>query len=309
MKPRTVTAVAGASIANLGPGFDVLGVALAQPVDKVVAARREEPGVGFELQTDLSDVPAGPDNLAVHVAGLILRDHDPGFGVRLTLYKNLPVGSGLGSSAASSVAAAMAVNALLPTPLKRIELLPYAMEGERKASGAAHADNVGPALLGGAVLIRSYDPLDVVPLPLRGRFVFAVVRPHRVVPTLIARRLLPRTVRLADAVRQWGNVGAAVAALAKGDPELLGRAMEDRVAEPVRASLLPGYAEAKHAALEAGAFGCSIAGSGPAAFAVCSGPVAARRVLQAMEAAYHEHSKLACDAFVSGINRRGATVS
>jgi homoserine kinase len=253
MKPRTVTAVAGASIANLGPGFDVLGVALEHPVDKVIASRRKEPGVGFELRTQVPDVPDGPENVAAHVAALILGDHKPGFGATITLHKEMAVGSGLGSSAASSVAAAMAVNALLPTPLPRRDLLPYALEGERKASGAAHADNAAAALLGGAVLVRSYDPLDVITLPLRGVFLFAVLRPHRVLPTRIARRLLPFSIALPDAVRQWGNVGAVVAALARGDAALLGRSLEDRVAEPVRASLIPGYADAKRAALESGA--------------------------------------------------------
>jgi homoserine kinase len=265
--------------------------------------------------------------VAAHVATLILEEMRPSFGVKLTLRKNMAVGSGLGSSAASSVAAAVAMNAILPRPLPRQDLLRFTMEGERLASGAAHADNVAPCLLGGAVLVRdagSGSPggtapdraraavsggafPDVVRLPVRGAFWFALAHPDHGVRTEDARSVLPGRIALKDAVRQWGDVAGVVAALAKGDPELLGRCLSGGAIESARRALIPGYEAVMTAARGAGAMGCSISGSGPTLFAVTSTASRARRIARAMTAAFRDHGRNAT-GIVSPLSRRGAWV-
>lgn len=328
--PAAATAIAPATIANLGPGFDVLGVALERPSDRVRAVRRDEPGLEFSVTGPVA-VPRGSGNVAAHVATLILEEMRPPFGVKLTLRKNMAVGSGLGSSAASSVAAAVAINAILPRPLPRQDLLRFTLEGERLASGAAHADNVAPCLLGGAVLVRDAGSgaragipngtapdgartavsggasPDVVRLPVRGAFWFALAHPDHGVRTEDARAILPGRIALKDAVRQWGNVAGVVAALAKGDPELLGRCLSGGAIESTRRALIPGYEAVMTAAREAGALGCSISGSGPTLFAVTSTASRARRIARAMTAAFRDHG---CNAtgIVSPLSRRGAWV-
>jgi homoserine kinase len=307
MSPTRVTVFAPATIANVGPGFDALGVALERPGDVVVAARAPRPGVEFALRGDRHGVPArAADNVASHVARLMLDELAPGLGVTLVLAKGLPMGSGLGSSAASSVAAAVAVNALLPRPLPRHELLRFAVEGERKASGAPHADNAAPALFGGACLVRGGDPPDVVRLAAKDAVVWIVAHPHLVVETAAARRVLPRSVPLVLAARQWANLAGLVAGLVQGDAALIGRSIEDVIVEPARAPLIPCFYGVKEAALAAGALGCSIAGSGPSVFAVVrlGGPV--RRVAMAMRQAFRREARLRCDVITSRLNRRGA---
>jgi homoserine kinase len=309
MNRTRVTVFAPATIANLGPGYDALGIALDRPGDVVAATRRAEPGVGFATRGDRHGLPArGSDNVACHVARLMLEELAPHLGVNLVLTKGLPVGSGLGSSAASSVAAAVAVNALLPRPLSRRELLRFAIEGERKASGAPHADNAAPALLGGACLVRGGEPPDVVRLAARDSLVWIVAHPHFVVKTAVARRLLPRTVTLKLAAQQWANVGGLVAGLIQGDAALVGRSIEDVIVEPARARLIPCFYGVKEAALAAGALGCSIAGSGPSMFAVVRSGGPSRRVATAMREAFRREARLRCDVIVSRLNRRGARV-
>jgi homoserine kinase len=184
------------------------------------------------------------------------------------------------------VAAVVAANELYGAPLSREELLPFAMEGERVACGAAHADNVAPALLGGFVLIRSYDPLDVVHLPTPSTAWVTVLSPNLELKTQDARKVLKRSVSLESAVSQWGNVAALVAGIYKNDVGLMGRALQDKIVEPERAQLIPGYAAAKRAALEAGAAGCSISGSGPSVFALTESREAAERVGGVMQEAF-----------------------
>jgi homoserine kinase len=247
--------------------------------------------------------------VARHCAGLLLADRRVDFGIEMVLHKEMPVGSGLGSSAASSVAAVVAVNALLPRPLSRGALLPFAVEGERLATGAAHADNAAPALLGGVCLVRDAAAGDILRLPVRRAGAWAVVHPHLEVATRAARGALPDALPLETAVRQWANVGALVAAILLGDLALMGRSIEDGVAEPVRARFIPGFEAVKRAALEAGALASSISGSGPSLFALCPTPRIAREAGTAMARAFREAGGVASTVHVSGLNRRGAVVS
>jgi homoserine kinase len=310
MARTRVTVFAPATLANLGPGFDALGLAIDHPGDRVIAELAPRPGVAFTRRGPRAGLPArGSDNVACHVARVMLEELAPRLGVRLTLLKGMPVGSGLGGSAASSVAAVVAVNELLKRPLPRAQLLRFAIEGERKASGAPHADNVAPALLGGACLVRPGDPPDVVKLPAKDAFLWIVAHPRIVVKTATARRLLPRSVPLSLAVRQWANVGGLVAGLVTGSAGLMAHSIEDSIIEPVRARLIPCFYGVKEAALAAGALGCSIAGSGPSVFAVVRRGGPARRVANAMRETFRREARLRCDLYVSRLNRDGARVT
>jgi homoserine kinase len=309
MHPRKTKVFAPATIANLGSGFDVLGIAIDAPGDIVFAQRRPEPGLEFCVRTKHEDVPTdGHSNVAGYIATLMLEEFKPVFGAKMVLDKKMPIGSGLGSSAASSVAAAVAVNALLPHPVKRADLLRFALEGERMASGSAHADNAAPCLLGGACLIRRYDPLDVISIPIKQSIVWVVAHPHVLVRTEDARNMLPKAITLQTAIRQWGNISGLTVGLAAGDAGLVGACVEDAVAEPVRANLIPGFAEVKEAALRAGALGCSISGSGPSMFAVTSSIRTGNAVAKKMQMAFKRAAGVECETYVSRINRTGARI-
>ncbi len=300
---------APASISNLGPAFDVLGVAIDRPGDFVTTKRSRVPGLAFSVARGDVNVPDNPtENVAAHVASLILEELKPEFGIHMELKKKMPLGSGLGSSAASSVAAAVAVNELLPRPLTKRDLLRFVVEGERKASGSPHADNAAPSLLGGVCLIRSYRPLDVVSVPVKKNIVWVVVHPHVIVRTEEARSILPKEIPLREAIQQWGNVSGLTMGLMNGDPALVGKCVEDVIVEPVRAGLIPGFPQVKQAALSAGAFGCSISGSGPSVFAVTSTIQSGKRIAAAMLKAFAQTANVKCDVYVSGINHKGAHV-
>jgi len=303
---QRVRVFAPATVANVASGFDVLGFALDSPGDAVRLSRSTERGVRVvSISGDDGRLPRDPkkNTAAVAVAAFLDRVGSP-FGVDLELEKRMPLSSGLGSSAASAVAAVTAANLLAGTPLAPTELLPFTMEAERVACGSAHADNVAPSLLGGFVLIRSYDPLDVVRLPVPAGLSCAVVHPHTELRTEDARRVLKKELRLSDAIRQWGNLAALVAALYNGDLALLGRSLQDVVAEPARSLLIPGFPQVKAAALAAGALGCSISGSGPSVFALCASPEVTSRAGEAMVAAFGA-AGLASDLYLSAVNPRG----
>lgn len=308
MKPKTVRTYAPATISNLGPGYDVLGIAIPKPGDYVTASRFSGDSLEFSVQAEAQTVPGGKKNVAAHVARLMMEEFNPPFGIHLILEKVMPVGSGLGSSAASSVAAAMAVNALLPEPLDKRDLLPFVLEGERLASGAAHADNVAPSLLGGACLIRSYDPLDVISIPVKNLVTWVVVHPHVSVRTADARRALPKKVPLQSAIKQWGNVGGLVMGLMTGNAKLLGSCVEDVIVEPVRSKFIPGFEAVKRAAILSGALGCSISGSGPSMFAIASTTASANRIASVMVSTFRTIADVKADAYISNINILGARV-
>jgi homoserine kinase len=308
MDKKYVKVFAPATIANVGAGFDVLGIALDHPGDIVEATISDAKGVFFKLAESPFVVPESAQNVAAYVATCMLEELQPDFGVSLILHKQLPVGSGLGSSGASCAAAALAVNALLPKPLDRRELIYFALLGEKLAAGAAHADNVAPALLGGVCLIRSYQPLDVIQIPAKNSLFWVVAHPHLVLRTADARAVLPPSVTLSAAVRQCGNLGALITGLLLGDHVMVGNAIHDEFAEPVRASLIPGFQAVKSAAIAAGALAFSISGSGPAVFAVTTDKEAAAQVATAMQEAFLHHAKVQCDTYVSQINEQGAKI-
>ncbi len=260
---------APATVANLGPGFDVLGLALAAPGDRVVA--RLATGSGVRITEILGDGGALPREATANTAGIaaaaVLRKARIDAGVELSLDKGMPLGSGLGSSAASAAAAAFAVNQLIDSPFSPMELIEPCLEAEAAVSGR-HADNVAPALLGGLVLVRSTDPLDVVALPVPEDLWVTVVTPAFELPTRKARQALPDRVPLQGMVRNTANLGGLVHALHTGDLALLARCMVDDIVTPARAELIPGCTQVIRAALAAGALGSSISGAGPSVFAL-----------------------------------------
>ena len=305
-----VVAFAPATVSNVGCGFDVLGFALEQPGDQVVAIPRGEPGIEIlDITGDDGRLPRQADRNTASVAALaLLREARSAAGLGLIIRKGLPLSSGIGSSGASAVAAVLAVNEALALGASTELLLRSAMEGERAAAGAAHPDNVAPSLLGGFVLARSVDPPDVVRLPVPPGLACAILHPSLEIETRAARAILPAMVPLRDAVQQWANVGALVAALHTGDLDLLGRAMVDHIIEPHRAHLVPGFARIVEAALRAGAIGCNLSGAGPAMFALCRSLSDAQRAGDAMAGALREHGRIDGRVIVSRVSSSGARV-
>lgn len=283
------TAHAPGSIGNFGPGLDVLGAAIMGVYDSVTAEWCGGSGISV-LDSGHADLPTEPSRHASAIAAAAVvraagsaSTTDRGIG--LTIRKGLPLSAGQGGSAASAVAGAAAVNLLLGSPLEENELLMACLTAEEAVAGR-HLDNIAPALLGGICLIRSLDPIDVVRLPLPGRLRVVLAHPNQTLRTADARAALPAELARSVAVQQMANVAAIVAALYEEDLALLGRALDDRIAEPARATLIPGFIEAKKAALEAGALGASISGAGPTSFAFCDSDVGAQRVAHAMRHAY-----------------------
>jgi homoserine kinase len=307
--PERVSAFAPGSVGNVGPGLDIVGLAVAGRGDTVRAEWIDPPGIRI-LDSGHPEIPTTADR---HTAGLAARAVALRAGVDLktrgiglSVRKGLPLSGGQGGSAASAVAGAVAVNALLQEPFDRMALVDACLMAEEAVAGR-HADNIAPSLLGGIVLVRSLAPLDLVRLPVPDELFVVLVRPDQRMRTAEARAVLPREVPRAVAVYQAAQVAAMVAALAASDYELLGRAIDDRIAEPARAALLPGFPEAKKAALAAGALGSSISGSGPTTFALARGRSAAERIALAMSRAYRERG-LASDALVGEVDREGARV-
>ncbi len=306
-----IAAFAPATVSNVAAGFDVLGFALDEPGDVVAAELREEPGVVVaDIFGDGGRLPRdAARNTAGSAARALLAMLGTSRGVALTIHKGLPLASGVGSSGASAVAAVVAVNELLGRPAPLDLVFRAAMAGEAAGCGAAHPDNVAPALFGGFVLARSADPPDIVRLPVPPGLSCAVLHPHLEVETGAARALLGDTIPLAAAVRQWANLGALVSALHTGDLELLSRALVDHVAEPKRAALVPGFAAVKAAAAAAGALGCSLSGSGPSIFALARSLDEARQAGAAMAAAYAAAGGgVAADVWISAVGTTGARV-
>ena len=310
MKNQRLRVFAPATVANIGPGFDVLGLALSSPGDVLEAELSSVPGVEIvEITGDGGRLTRDPTKNVVGLAANdVLRRVGSNQGLRLWLHKKMPLASGLGSSGASSAAGAVAANEILGGPLSIRDVVLSAMEGECAASGTPHADNVAPSVMGGFVLVR-YDPLEIVQLPVPDGLRIAVVHPHCQVSTADARRLVKeRTYGLDVIVPNIGSVAALVAALYRSDLPLLGRSIDDRLIEPLRATLIPGFAAVKDAALNAGALGCSIAGSGPSVFAFADGDAAAQQIGARMQAAFKSAAGLDSDLFWGKVSTEGARV-
>src|SRR5215510_1332183 len=288
---EAVTAFAPATVSNVACGFDVLGFALHEPGDQVTAEWASARGVHITgITGDDGRLPReAKRNTAGVAAEALLRAVGETRGVSLSIVKGLPLSSGLGGSAASAAAAVVAVDALIGARASVETLIACALEGESHGAGSAHGDNIAPSICGGFVLVRRASPPEVVKLPVPAGLTAVVVHPPLEIETAKARALLGTTVPLGDAVQQWANLGAFVHGLHSGDFDLISRSLEDTIAEPRRAPLVPGLAAIKRAAVDAGALGCSLSGSGPSLFALCVGREVADRVASAMTAAVAAH--------------------
>ena len=302
---------APATVANMICGYDILGFAVNEPGDEVIMKRVDKIGVQINsIKGDDGKLPLDSDKNTVSACvKLLLNDLgiEDQIGVEIDLIKHMPIGSGLGSSSASTVAGLFAINSLLGNPLTKEELMPYCVEGERLACGHGHADNVAPALLGGITLIRGYEPLDIINLPVPDDLYAGIVYPQVSVPTRDARQLIKNKVALKDAVVQWGNIAGLITGLFKNDYDLISRSMNDVIIEPTRAILIPEFYEMKQIALDNNALSFGISGSGPSVVAITKGKEVAQQITNKIQ----DHlSKAGIESYqyVSSVNNEGPKV-
>ncbi|WP_299154017.1 homoserine kinase [uncultured Christiangramia sp.] len=298
---------APATVANLSCGFDVLGCCLQNVGDEMLLKKNDLNQLRITKITG-ADLPMEIHKNVAGVAILAFLDRlgsKQGFDIEID--KKIRSGSGIGSSAASSAGAVYAVNKLLDDPFTNNELIEFAMQGELLASGNAHADNVAPALLGGFSLVRSYAPLEILALPAPSEIRMVVLHPMIEIKTRDSRSIIKQNVTLASAIAQWGNLGAFVSALYTNDYELMGRSLHDAIVEPVRSILIPYFDELKKLALDNGALGFGISGSGPSVFAMCQGDSAAEEV-KAAYLNFLQDKEMGFELHVSEINKKGIRI-
>jgi len=304
---KEIRIFAPATIANLACGFDVLGLALESVGDEMVIRKCDSKGI-FITKIIGQELPLETENNVAGVAALTLCEKlNLDFGFEIEIYKNIKPGSGIGSSAASSAGAVWGINELLGKPFSVLELTQFAMEGERLASGNAHADNVAPALFGGVTLVRSYDPLDVIKLPCPNELYATVIHPQIELKTADSRKILKPQITIKDGVTHWGNVGAFVSGLYTNNYELIGKSLVDVIAEPQRADLIPLYHELKKEALATGALGVGISGSGPSIFALSKGKEMAENTAKTMQKTYKKLG-VDFDIHISKVNEQGIKI-
>jgi len=275
-----------ATIANVSCGFDVLGLSLDSVGDEMSIRKTTKQGIHITKITG-QDLPMETHKNVAGVAGMALLEalgYTEGF--EIEIHKKIKPGSGIGSSAASAAGAVWGINELLERPFSKLELVKFAMQGEKLASNVAHADNVAPAIYGGFTLVRSYDPLDVVPIPFPEALHAVVLHPQIEIKTSDSRKILKTNIPLEKGIRQWGNVGGLIAGLFTEDFDLIGRSLQDHIVEPIRSILIPGFKEVKEAAMVAGALGGGISGSGPSLFALTQGEANAQKVAKQLTETY-----------------------
>jgi homoserine kinase len=303
-----VTAFAPATVANVGIGFDILGHTVETVGDRVRLSRIREPvvriraigGVAGKLPIDPHNNTAGRAVQAMH--GALKLD----YGFEMEIEKGIPIASGMGGSAASAVAAVVAANALLETPVPRLQLLKFAMEGEIVASGSAHLDNIAPCLFGGLVLTVGIDHPRVKQIPVPPAVRCVVVHPHMLLGTREARAMLRSDVTRSDFVWQTANLAGFISGCYSNDLDMIRESFNDVIIEPQRHSLIPGFKDVQRGAMSAGALGCSISGAGPAVFAWAE-IQHAEAVRGAMVAAFTSH-RLTADSWISSLDTYGARV-
>lgn len=295
-----------ATVANLVCGFDILGMAINDPFDEMELELTDEPVINIKHTDDYRLPEETEKNVAGVALQALIEAYGKPIGFNVTVHKNIKPGSGLGSSAAGSAGAVVAANYLLDNYFSKEDLVRFAMNGEKLASGVKHADNIAPCIYGGVTLIRSVFPLDIIALSSPPLFV-TVVHPQIEVKTSDARQILRKEVLLKDAIKQWGNIAGLVTGFLKSDYGLIGRSLEDVIIEPVRSILIPGFDEVKRMSKEAGALGGGISGSGPSVFMLNKDEQTAQQIKTIMEDVY---TKLGVDfkCYVTTINTNGVMI-
>jgi len=303
---KACIAYAPGTVANLVCGFDILGLCLDSPADKMEIRLTDT----AEIVIKSADGYPLPEDPALNTAGAplleMLADLQRQVGFEILIHKRIKPGSGIGSSAASAAGAVVAANYLLGNPFDKVQLLQYAMAGEKVASGVKHADNVAPCIFGGITLIRSIAPLDIIPLAAPDLYV-SVVHPQIEVKTADARAILRQQIPLKNAIKQWGNIAGLVTGILKNDMALISRSLEDHIIEPIRSTLIPGFQQIKNSCKEAGALGGGISGSGPSIFMLSSSRSTAEAVENAMQHTYKELG-IEYHSYVSMINKEGVRI-
>ena len=295
-----------ATVANLVCGFDILGMALNDPCDIMELELIDEPVINIKH----TDGYGLPETFEENVAGVALQAlieaYEKQIGFNVTVHKNIKPGSGLGSSAAGSAGAVVAANHLLNNHFTKEDLVRFAMNGEKLATGVKHADNVAPCIYGGITLVRSAFPLDIISLASPDLFV-TVVHPQIEVKTADARQILRKDVKLKDAIKQWGNIAGLVTGILKNDIPLISRSLEDVIIEPVRSILIPGFSIVKDLCKDAGALGGGISGSGPSIFMLSENETIAKQVEQEMIKVYSSIG-VEYKTYVTTINPQGVKI-
>jgi len=296
-----------ATVANVSCGFDALGLALETVGDTMTFTKTDTKGVKINQITG-ADLPLDTQiNAAGVVALAMLEKHPADFGIDITIHKGYTPGSGLGSSAASAAGAAFGVNQLLGGIYSPLELTQFAMLGEEATCGTPIADNVSAAIYGGFTLVRSYEPLSIVKIPVPADLRVVAIHPQVEVKTKDARDVLPTEVPLKDAVTQWANVGGLISGLHTNDYQLIADSLIDIIVEPARKTLIPHFDLVKKEALKAGALGAGISGSGPTIFALCKGDATAENVYKAIQNTYQD-KQIDFNMILSKINTKGIKI-
>ncbi len=296
-----------ATVANVACGFDVLGFCLDSIGDEMIIRKISKKGIiitkieGYDLPYEAELNVAGVSALA------LIEDANPDCGFEIEIYKNIKPGSGIGSSAASAAGSVFGINELLGRPYSNTDLTYFAMKGEAVASKSEHADNLAPAIFGGFTLVKSISPLEILEIPTPTELYATIIHPQIEIKTSEARAILPTEVALQDAITQWANVGSLIHALHTSDYGLLQRSLQDVIVEPYRSKLIPFFDDVKQAALNAGALGAAISGSGPSIFMLCHGPEDAKKVENAIQIVYAE-TNIEFDTYISKINTAGIKI-
>ncbi len=296
-----------ATVANVSCGFDTLGFCLDSIGDEMVIKKTKKQGIHI-TKIEGYDLPYEAENNVAGVSALaLLQDAQPDFGFEIEIYKKIKPGSGVGSSSASAAGSVFGMNELLGKPYSNTQLAKFAMKGEALASQCEHADNIAPVIFGGFTLVKSITPLEILQLPTPKDIFAVIIHPQIEIKTVESRNLLPKEVSLRDATTQWANVGSLVHALHTSDYDLLSKSLIDVIVEPYRSTLIPHFNSVRQTAIENGALGCGISGSGPSIFSLCLGHDNAKNISKAIKNVYAK-TKIPFEIYLSKINTKGIKI-
>ena len=303
-----ITLRAPATIANLSCGFDVLGLCIKNPFDEIKITKNNDCNVVINIQdSPFSDIPDNPNQNTGGIPAQLIIDHfNLDFGFNIDIKKGIPLCGGLGSSAATAAGVVYGINEILDKKLSFSDMIKYALEGEKLSSDSPHADNIGPCIAGGLVLIRDTKSLDLINIPI-DNYYFAIIHPDILIDTKSARKMLPKKIDLDSAIKQWGNVASLTYGFSSKNIDLIKKSMKDYIIEPVRSKLIPAYDNIKNTALDNGAIGCSISGSGPSIFALCEDRNKAEKILISMEKVLLDNS-IKYHSYVTSVNNQGIEI-